>query len=329
MMPLLSVQNLRTYFRTRKGWLKAVDGVSFDLEEGESLGIVGESGCGKTTIALTIMRTLPPNAQVMDGKIVLEGQDTLPIPDQEHRRLRWSKVSMIFQAAMNSLNPVFRVGDQLVDVYINHRKVTKDEARKRVAELFELVGLDKKRMNNYPHEFSGGMKQRTIIAMSLLCHPRLIIADEPTTALDVVVQDQILSEIKDLQQELKFSLIVISHDISVISETCDRAIVMYAGRIFEEADIISTIKDPHNPYTISLMSSFPSISGPIRKLVSIPGAAPNLVNPPPGCLFYPRCPIGKEACAKETPPYVQVADRHSTLCHFPHEANKAGFLQVR
>jgi peptide/nickel transport system ATP-binding protein len=314
-MPILQVHDLKVSYRTNAGWLKAVDGASFEIGRGESLGVLGESGCGKTTLALAIMGILPRNAEVL-GRIEFEGTDLLSLSSDLLRQMRWKKFSMIFQAAMNALNPVYRVGSQLMDVYAAKANGTKDQARKRVTELFDLVGLDRKRMNSYPHELSGGMKQRVIIAMSLLCNPSLIIADEPTTALDVVIQDQILGQMRDLQSMLSFSIIVISHDVSVIAETCKKVAVMYAGKIFETGSVSAVIREPRNPYTISLMSSIPSVRGPRRRLPPITGAPPNLTDSIEGCAFHPRCPHVQEMCRQSPPPYQEISENHYSRCHF-------------
>ncbi len=316
MPPMLKIQGLKTYYRLRRGWVKAVDDVSFNLDHGESLGIVGESGCGKTTIALSIMQLLPSTGRIVDGQILFGGVDLSKLSQDELCKVRWKKISMIFQGAMSALDPVYRVGDQVVEALTTHDNISDEEAKTKVEGLFELVGLSPGRMNSYPHELSGGMKQRVVIAMSLACNPEMVIADEPTTALDVVVQDQILKEIKTLQEKLNFMMCYISHDISVIFETCDKIAVMYGGKILEHADAESIYKIPHHPYTIGLLKSFPSIRGEVKRLVSIPGSPPNLLNPPPGCRFEPRCPIAKEVCSREEPPPITISKEHYSSCHF-------------
>jgi len=315
-MPLLEVKDLRMHYRLVNGWVRAVDGVSFDLERGETLGLVGESGCGKTSVAYSLMKLLPPNGRFVGGEILFNGVDILKLPPEEVRRIRWKHISMIFQSAMNALDPVQRVGDHLIEALITNRDVTKDEARSRARELFELVGLSADRMNSYPHELSGGMKQRVIIAMSLICNPELIIADEPTTALDVIVQDQILQQIMEIKEKLGLSVMFISHNISIIAETCEKISVMYGGKILEDADTVSIFRNPRHPYTIALLHSYPSIVGEVRKLASLPGVPPNLLNPPPGCRFAPRCPIARDTCRLEEPPRVEVKKGHYSRCHF-------------
>ncbi|GAG93285.1 unnamed protein product, partial [marine sediment metagenome] len=260
-MSLLDVQNLRTYFSTRGGKVKAVDGVNLKIDKGDALGLAGESGCGKTTTALTIMRLLPSNAKVLTGKILYEEIDLLKINDEKFRKeFRMKRMSMIFQGAMNSLNPVFRVGDQIKQAIRLHENITKDSAWDRVEELFSLVGINPKRAREYPHEFSGGMKQRAIIALSLSCNPALIIADEPVTALDVIVQAQILELIRNLRDKLGLSMIMITHDLSVIADTCNKTAIMYAGQIVEQSDSINIFKYPKHPYTQGLINNFPSIT---------------------------------------------------------------------
>lgn len=318
-MPLLKVKNLRTCYRTRSGWVKAVNGVSFNLERRETFGIVGESGCGKTTVGLTLMRLLPPNGKIMDGQILFNGIDWLRLTPKDVRRIRWKDMSMIFQAAMNALDPVQRVGDQIIEALRVNIDVTKEEAKTRVRELFKLVGLPTDRMNSYPHELSGGMKQRVVMVMSIICHPKLLIADEPLTALDVVVQDQILQLILELQEKLHLSVIYISHDIATIAETCDRMAIMYGGKILEYGDTVSIFRNPRTPYTNGLLKSVPSIIGEARSLISIPGTPPSLLNPPPGCPFASRCPIKKEVCTTQEPPRVKVEEDHYCYCHFAME----------
>ena len=314
-MSLLEVEGLRTYFLTRKGEVKAVDGVSFNVAEGEAFGLAGESGCGKTTTALSIMRLVPPPGKIVDGKIIFDGKDLVQISENEMRDIRWKKISIVFQGAMNALNPVLTVGDQIAEAILAHENVTKDEAWRRVEYLLGLVGIGSERARDYPHQFSGGMRQRVMIAMALACNPKLVIADEPITALDVIVQRQVLTTIKDLQKKLNLSMILITHDLSVIAQTCDRVAIMYAGKIVEQADVTSIFQRPIHPYTKALIRSFPSIRGSKRSLTSIPGAPPNLLNPPTGCRFHPRCPCSTPICRKEEPMLVEAEKGHLVACH--------------
>jgi peptide/nickel transport system ATP-binding protein len=412
------VDHLKVYFKILKGTVHAVDDVAFVLDRGQTMGLVGESGCGKTTTAYAITRLLPPNGRVVGGSITFDGQvivradlptevdEVLHKPDwrprldavlareerefaafsagggavleaqeemeDEHafytdlqallqnpeippddlraqiarvtrghlrgfgagrrrrRRekeieerinaIRWSKVAMIFQSAMNAFNPVYKVGDQIMEALLTHYPdMTKDEGRQRVLELFDLVGIDRSRIDGYPHEFSGGMRQRSMIAMALACNPQLLIADEPTTALDVIMQDRILAEIRDLQRELNIAMMIITHDISVVAEVGEKIGVMYAGKLFEYGSIADIFEKPANPYTIGLLSAFPSIKGPRRKLRSIPGSPPDLANPPSGCRFHPRCQFAQEVCKYVEPPMVEVAPDHVSQCHFAKE----------
>jgi len=315
-MPLLEVKNLKAYYRTGAGWVRAVDGVSFTVERSKTLGLVGESGCGKTTLAFALLRLLPPNGRIEDGEVIFGGQDLLRLSDDELRSIRWQKISMIFQSAMNSLNPVIRVGDMLVEALRAHENVSKADSKRRAEELFRMVGLSVDCLRSYPHELSGGMKQRAVIAMSLICEPELVIADEPTTALDVVVQDQILRRLKALTQELDISLIVVSHDLAVIAEICDSVAVMYAGQIIEYGDIETIFKQSRHPYTIGLMGSFPSLVGPRKKLTSVPGTPPDLLRPPSGCRFEPRCPLAEGICRDEEPLAIEISNGHLSKCHF-------------
>jgi peptide/nickel transport system ATP-binding protein len=314
-MKVLEIENLVMYYKTMRGYVKAVDNVTFDVEKGEAMGLVGESGCGKTTIGMSILRLLPSNAEIQGGKIVFNGTNLLDLSDKEMRTVRWKGISMIFQAAMNALNPVHRIESQIVEAIKTHENVPTEEARERVAQLYSLVGLDPERARDYPHEYSGGMKQRAVIAMALACNPDIIIADEPTTALDVIVQDQIISEIKRLQKELHMTMIYISHDISVIAESCERIAVMYAGILAEYANAIDLFKNPMHPYTQALMNSFPSIRGPKKRLIPVPGEPPNLLNPPTGCRFHPRCPIAMDVCKKQVPDFTEFENRHWAACH--------------
>ncbi len=277
---------------------------------------MGESGCGKTSVAYTILRLLPTNGRIVGGKVMYRGQDLITMSDEEIRRIRWNKISMIFQSSLNAMNPVLRIGDQLLSALRYHKDVSKAEAEQRVISLFKLVGIDPSRRSNYPHEFSGGMNQRAMIAMSLVCNPEIIIADEPTTALDVVVQDEIIAEIMKLQKELKFSMIWISHDIATVFETCGKMLIMYGGKVMEYADTVSIFKNPRHPYTIALLASFPSIRGSKERLVSLGGAPPDLVDPPKGCPFEPRCYYAKDVCKTNSPPKIQIDNDHYSYCHF-------------
>jgi len=304
------------YYKTLRGYVKAVDDVSFGLEKGESMGLAGESGCGKTSVASTILRLLPINAKVVDGTIVFEGENLLEMSKEKFRKeVRWKKLSVIFQGAMNALNPVRKIGDSISEAILCHESVTKREALDRAKRLLDLVGIGAERIERYPHELSGGMKQRTMIAMALACNPHLIIADEPTTALDVIIQAQVLKVMKDLRKKLDLSMMLISHDLSIIAETCNKCAIMYAGKIVEYGDIASMFRKPLHPYTGKLISAFPSILGERKKLSFIPGFPPNLLNPPPGCRFHPRCPDAREDCTKKEPEMIQVGKEHHVLCH--------------
>lgn len=313
-MVLLEVIDLRTYYKTRAGMVKAVDGVTFEVEKGEIVGLAGESGCGKSTMALTIMRLLPPEGRVVSGKILFDGENLLEKSEEEMRKIRWARISMVFQSAMNALNPVLSIERQMIDAIKAHMNVSREEALERAKKLFSLVGLDPERIVEYPHEFSGGMRQRVMIAMSLAVDPKLVIADEPTTGLDVITQSQILRLMRDLQRRLNLSIILITHDLAVIAETCDRVAIMYAGKIVEYADVVTLFTSPKHPYSYLLISAFPSITG--RKMLKeIGGSPPGLINPPPGCRFHPRCPYAVDKCRVEEPPYAKIDDKHYVACH--------------
>jgi peptide/nickel transport system ATP-binding protein len=313
------------HYKTRAGEVSAVENVTFAMKRGEAMGLVGESGCGKTSVAASLLRLLPDNAEVKQGKIFLNGTELIGLSEEEMRKIRWRRISMVFQAAMNSLNPVYTVGDQVIEALEAHDIVTtNEEAYQRVEELFRLVDLDPKMMEQYPHEYSGGMRQRAIIAMALACHPDIIVADEPTTALDVIVQDNLLREMTALQKKLGMSMIYISHDIAVIAEVSDRIGVMYAGRLIEYGSAEQIFKRPLHPYTHGLMSAFPSIVGPKRDLAAMPGEPPDLINPPPGCRFHPRCPYAQEICKGEVPEFKDSGDEHLVACYFPIEVSSNG-----
>ena len=315
--PVLQVKDLTMHYQTRLGTVKAVDGISFDLARGEGLGLVGESGCGKTSIAVTLMKLLPDNALIVKGQVLLDGQDLMTMDDTTLRKYRWRRISMIFQAAMNSLDPVHRVGDQIIEAIEAHDMfTTMKEARETVDRLFRLVGLDPGLTDRYPHEFSGGMRQRAVIAMALACQPDVIVADEPTTALDVIVQDRILRQIKEIQTDLNMSMIYITHDIAVVAEITDRIGVMYAGKLVELGSTADVFERPIHPYTKALLSAFPSIRGEKRPLATLGGEPPNLIDPPTGCRFHPRCPYATAICQQEEPPVV-VRDGHWAACWNP------------
>jgi len=318
-VPILEVRDLVTHYSTLQGPVEAVDRVNFTVDEGHTFGLAGESGCGKTTAALSIMGLLPSNGRVMGGQIILDGEDLLQKDERELKKIRWKKISMVFQGAMNALNPVINVGEQIAEVILEKEEITKDEAWERVRELYELVELEPSRVKDFPHEFSGGMRQRVMIAMALALYPKLVIADEPITALDVIVQNQILDLMKDLQKKLNLSQILITHDLSVIAETCEKAGIMYAGKLVEHADTVEIYKRPLHPYTSALIGAYPSIIGEKRTLKFIHGAPPNLINPPKGCRFHPRCPYAKEICSKEEPEYLEKEAEHFVACHFVDE----------
>ncbi len=312
---LLEVKDLKTYFYTTKGIVKAVDGVSFTLRRGEVLGLAGESGCGKSTTAYSIIRLVPPPGKIVGGKILFEGKDILKMDNESFRReIRWKKISMVFQGAMNALNPVYTVGDQMAEVIMLHEGLTKKEAYARVYKLLQMVGIDPRRAHSYPHELSGGMKQRVMIAMALALNPPLVIADEPTTALDVVVQAQIMNLLKRLQREYKMSIILITHDLSLIAEIADKVAIMYAGKIVEIGRAEQIFYNPQHPYTKGLLASIPRIRGEIKKLEWIPGVPPDLRSPPPGCRFHPRCRFRFEPCDKQEPPLIQIEPEHYVAC---------------
>ncbi len=322
-MSMLSVENLVAGYTTKMGDVKAVDDISFKVNRGEIFGLAGESGCGKTTAILSILNLLPKNGKVVGGHIRYHEYDLANIQRSVLREeIWWKKISLVFQAAMNALNPVLTVGSQISEPILLHSDMTRPEAEERVKELFELVGIDPSRTSHFPHEFSGGMRQRAMIAMALACDPELIILDEPTTALDVVVQGEVLDLIKTLQRNLGLSVILITHDLSVIAETCDRTGIMYAGKLMECADTRTIFKEPKHPYTQGLIDAFLSLKGEWRRIEGISGSPPNLLQPPSGCKFHPRCKYARERCGTEEPKPVEVAENHFTSCHFIDEVSE-------
>jgi len=324
-MPLLNVDSLKMYYETLRGKVRAVDDVSFSVEEGEALGLAGESGCGKSSVAYTVLRLLPSNGKILSGQVVLDGVDIYSLSEEEMRdQVRWKRISLIPQGAMNSLTPVYKVGEQISEAILTHEDVSKEEAADRAAKLLSMVGIDPSRSKHYPHEFSGGMKQRAMTAMALACDPELVIADEPTTALDVIVQAQVHRLLKDLQDRLKLSLVLISHDLSVVSEICQRTAIMYAGEIVESGRTSDIFRDPVHPYTVGLLSAFPNIDEKRRRLSAIPGFPPDLLDPPSGCRFHPRCPIAREICEERQPRLDEKKKGRLAACHFAGEYRLGG-----
>jgi peptide/nickel transport system ATP-binding protein len=295
--------------------MHAVDGISFTVEKGQHLGLIGESGCGKTTTGRALLRVLPRNGRVGGGQMFFKERDLVTLSEREMRALRWREISMVPQSSMDTLDPVYRVGDQLREVLTLRGGMNNAEARARSAELFDLVGLASDRLDNYPHEFSGGMRQRAVIAMALALNPDLVIADEPVTALDVIVQHQVLETFRDLQERLGISVIMITHDISVVAETCDQIAVMYAGKIMERAPVRRFFAMPFHPYALGLQNAFPNLARPKETLISIEGYPPDLVEPPKGCRFNTRCPFAIERCFVEEPPLIEVEPGHQAACH--------------
>ena len=314
---LLSVRNLKTHFYTEDGVVPAVDGISFDLERGGTLGIVGESGCGKSVTSLSIMGLIPsPPGKIVDGEIIFEGRDLTKLSEAEMRKIRGNDISMIFQEPMTSLNPVFTIGNQIMEAIMLHQKLDKAAARKKAIEMLSLVGIPspEKRIDEYPHQLSGGMRQRVMIAMALSCNPPVLIADEPTTALDVTIQAQILDLMRDLQKELGTAIIMITHDLGVIAELVDRVAVMYTGVIVESGDVETIFANPQHPYTQGLLASIPRLDMDVDRLQAIPGSVPTPGNFPKGCGFHPRCPFAKDICVAKRPPAFAVGDGHHAAC---------------
>lgn len=314
--PLLDVQDLKTSFFTRAGEVQAVRGVSFRIAKGEVVGIVGESGSGKSITAKSILSLIPPPGRVLDGRVLFDGEDLLSKPEKELRRIRGNRIAMIFQDPMTSLNPVRTIGGQLTEVLVRHRKLSQRQAEARAVELLRLVGISspEARMKQYPHEFSGGMRQRVVIAMALSCEPELLIADEPTTALDVTIQAQILELMKELQQKTETAILLITHDLGVVAQICTRVVVMYGGLVMEEGPVDDIFYNPKHPYTHGLLRSLPRVhKGSRERLVPIEGTPPDLLDPPAGCPFAGRCPHTMDICS-ERPPYFDAGPDHRSMC---------------
>jgi oligopeptide transport system ATP-binding protein len=319
---LLEIRDLRTYFELEEGTVKAVDGISFELKRGETLGIVGESGSGKSVTNLSIIRLIPtPPGRIVSGEIIFDGQDILLLPESELRRIRGRRIAMIFQDPMTSLNPFMRISKQLMEMTQLHLGYDSSRAYEHAVNMLETVGIPdaRERADNYPHEFSGGMRQRVMIAMALSCQPELLIADEPTTALDVTIQAQILELIKELKREIGTSVMLITHDLGVVAGMTDHLLVMYAGKVFEQARTSELFSLPGNPYTKGLLRSVPDPLAEQGELYQIPGLPPDVAHLPPGCPFAPRCERAEQICREEFPPFVALTPDHHSLCHFAQE----------
>ncbi len=319
---LLDVKNLKTSFYTHVGEVQAVRGVSFSLNKGEALGIVGESGSGKSVTSMSIMKLLQFPGKIKDGEILFKGEDLVKKSEKHMMSIRGNEIAMIFQDPMTSLNPVYTVGDQIMEAIIRHQGLSKQKAKKKAIEMLKLVGIPspEKRVDNYPHEFSGGMRQRAMIAIALSCQPDLLIADEPTTALDVTIQAQILELMKDLKEKINTSIILITHDLGVVADVCSRIIVMYGGLVMEEGTAEEIFYDPKHPYTMGLLKSIPRLDlGQKKRLVPIEGSPPDLLKPPKGCPFAARCPYAMRICVEERPPYFYVNEGHRSMCWLLHE----------
>jgi oligopeptide/dipeptide ABC transporter ATP-binding protein len=314
--PLLTIHNLKMYFFTHKGNVKAVDGINLEVFDGEMIGLVGESGCGKTMTAFSILGLVPSPGRITNGEILFKGKDLLNLKKGEMRHIRGKEISMIFQDPLTYLNPVLKVGDQIAENLLLHTGIKKAEAKKQVIKVLEKVGLPscEKIAEYYPHQLSGGMRQRIMIAMSISCNPSLLIADEPTTFLDVTIQAQILNLIKELVKNLGVSLLMITHDLGIVAEICDRVYVMYSGKIVESANVFSIFENPKHPYTIGLLNSVLSIDEFKETLSSIEGSVPGLINPPPGCRFHPRCEKRMTICSKKEPPFFEIEPKHMISC---------------
>jgi oligopeptide transport system ATP-binding protein len=325
MTGLLQVKNLRTTFFTHGGEVKAVDGVSFDIHPGEALGVVGESGCGKSVTALSIVRLVPhPPGRIVGGQIIFDGRDLLKLNDQQMRHVRDKEIAMIFQDPMTSLNPVLTIRRQITESLELHMGLNANQARDRAIELLKMVGIPspEQRINDYPHQFSGGMRQRVMIAIALACSPRLIIADEPTTALDVTIQAQIVDLVRHLRKELGTAVMWITHDLGIVAGLCDNVVVMYAGHIVESAPVRELYANPSHPYTLGLLRSVPRLDQERRtKLVPIEGVPPDLIDPPPGCAFCPRCVYAVDACRREAPMLRPIGPSHQIACWFDVKAH--------
>jgi len=317
---LLSVRNLTTEFHLPDGRIaRALEDVSFDVMLGQTLGLMGESGCGKTTTLMAVMRLLPANGRITAGRVLFKGEDLMQLSERQMRDHRWKDMAIVFQGAMNALNPVMKVGDQIREPIELHHLMEREAAEKRVGELLEMVGIPRTRRDQYPHQYSGGMRQRAMIAMALACSPSLLFADEPTTALDVMIQAQVLELLKEIQKALGLAVVIVTHDLGVVAEVCDSVVVMYGGKVSEYGSADAIYNQPQHPYTQRLLASFPDLNEPSDSLASIPGTPPRLTDLPTGCRFHPRCEVKIDVCDKLTPQLTVISDqssvRHAAACH--------------
>ena len=328
--PLLGVKGLKTYFYTEDGVVQAINGMDFSIKPGQVMGLVGESGSGKSVTSLSIMRLLPASGKIVEGEIWFDGKELVAAPESYMLDIRGNKLSMVFQQPTSCLNPVFRIGDQIAEALVTHQSLSKEEAEKQTVELLRIVGIadPARRVRSYPHEISGGMAQRVMIAMALACKPKLLIADEPTTALDVTIQAQILDLMRNLRSETGTAILLITHDMGVIAEMCDMVAVMYAGQIVEHTDVNSIFDEPLHPYAEGLLAAIPVLGVVQNTLAVIPGSVPNLVNLPPGCKFAPRCPYAKEMCVRSVPELLEVKPGHQVRCFMHQPATAADWAGV-
>ena len=314
--PIIEIKDLVVEYQIREGIIRVVDRASLEVPKGKFMALIGESGCGKTTIVEAILNTLPPNGNVRAGEVLFNGKNLHSLKKEEQRRFRWEKIATVFQAAQNALNPVMLIKEQMVETIVAHKSVSKKQALEKSLSLLELVGLEPSRvMNSYPHEISGGMRQRVIIAMSLLLDPEMLILDEPTTALDLITQFFLLETLRELHNKLKITMMMVTHDVSNVARYADRVAIMYAGKIVEVGDIEEIFYNSHHPYTIGLLNSIPSIIGDLSKKKPIPGLPPSLLNPPSGCRFHPRCSYAKDRCTEVEPPLESIGNGHVAACH--------------
>jgi len=320
--PILSVRHLTTEFIPPRGMqgksARALEDVSFDVMPGQTVGLVGESGCGKTTTLMSVMRLLPSTGRIINGQVNFKGRDLLAIDERQMRKVRWREMAIVFQGAMNALNPVMKIGDQIREGILLHDMLDREAAEERVGELLEMVGIPRARRDQYPHQYSGGMRQRAMIAMALACSPDVLFADEPTTALDVMIQAQVLELLRDIQKALGLAIVLVTHDLGVVAEVCDSVVVMYGGKVAEYGNADQIYNHPQHPYTQRLLASFPDVNTPTAQLTSIPGTPPRLTDLPAGCRFHPRCDARVAKCSEVSPPLITISEGHFAACYLCH-----------